>query len=417
MGHSDCLKAKSLPSGLEHRTERHQVYSGVMAFDRELADELLEERDRDTARFFAGRNDEIRRFDAAVRESGSSKQVVFRIYQGAPGCGKTSLVDRLRQIRAEGVLFVDVGKKHLASDDALAQRVRDAAIAAGSTGSKIAAAALRAIGSRLRMQPVGDALGNALVDKTVDKTTIVFHLDEAQLIAKSEQPTLVGLHTHGMGVPAVCLFTGLGHTEDTFLGIGGLSRLADNAVVDMGAMSNGECANSTRMMLDELSVVGDESQYNRAAQMTAALSFGWPQHLHCAQQALCRELLQTDGVLEDVRVENVREEADQRRQSYYERRLRGTVLNVRRNLTALVVERVGKERPADRIALADLCEDEIQRSGLADNPNFGATSGEFAAALVEQGVLAFAPDCRYDLAIPSMGRWFERDIANRAHAW
>ena len=386
-----------------------------MAFDRELADQLLEERDRDTARFFAGRDDEIRRFDAAVRESGSSKQAVFRIYQGAPGCGKTSLVDRLRKIRADGVLFVDVGKKHLASDDALAERVRDAASAAGSTGAKLASAALRAIGSRLRMQPVGDALGNAVVDKAVEKTTIVLHMDEAQLIDKTEQPTLVGLHTHGLGVPAVCLFTGLGHTEDTFLGIGGLSRLADNAVVDMGAMSDTECAESTQMMLDELAVVGDEAQNDRTARMTADLSFGWPQHLHCAQQALCRELLLTDGVLNDVNVEHVRKESDHRRENYYERRLRGTVLNARRNLTALVVERVVKERPADRIALADLCEDEILRSGLADNPNFGATSGEFADALVEQGVLAFAPDCRYDLAIPSMRRWFDHGVTNRAN--
>ena len=158
------------------------------------------------------------------------------------------------------------------------------------------------------------------------------------------------------------------------------------------------------MMLDELGVVG-ESEKDRAARMAAALSYGWPQHLHCAQQALCRELLTTDGVLADVRFDRVQEESDQRRETYYERRLRGTVLNARRNLTAVVVDRVVKERPEDRIALADLCADEIERSGLADNPNFGATSGEFADALVEQGVLAFTPDRHYDVAIPSMGRW------------
>ncbi len=56
-------------------------------FNRELADELLEDRDRDTARFFAGRDDEIQRFDAAVREAQRSKQAV-RFYLGAPGCGK-----------------------------------------------------------------------------------------------------------------------------------------------------------------------------------------------------------------------------------------------------------------------------------------------------------------------------------------
>ena len=49
---------------------------------------------------------------------------------------------------------------------------------------------------------------------------------------------------------------------------------------------------------------------------------------------------------------------------------------------------------------------------MADNPNFGATSGEFADALVERGVLAFTPDRRYDVAIPSMCRWLGSPTAN-----
>ncbi len=374
-----------------------------MTFNAELAEQLLQRRDRDTAPFFAGRHDEIRRFDAALRESEhGGEQAVFRVYQGAPGCGKTSLVGRLRQIRSEGALFVDIRKRQLVSEDVLVERVRDAVADAGSTGTRIAATVLRAIASRLRVQPVGNAIGEALVDKAVGKTKVVLYMDEAQLVDHSAQPGLVRLHAYGLGVPVVCLFTGLSHTADRIGSIEGLSRLASNAVVNMGAMSGEECAESTSMMLDELGVVGSRSE---AAQMVAALSHGWPQHLHGAQTALCRELLRTDGVLRDVNTARVRSEAERRRRDYYESRLSGSVLGEWPALTAGVVARVAAERPPTPPALTKLCRNEVQRQGLANDPDFEVTPRRFASTLVERGVLSLAPDRRYDVAIPSMAQW------------
>lgn len=381
-------------------------YTRPMAFNIQLAQELLQRRDRDTAPFFAGRQDEIRKFDAALRESEhGGEQAVFRIYQGAPGCGKTSLVDRLRRIRSEGVVFVDIRKRHLVSEDALVDRVRDALADAGSTGTRIAATVLRAIGSRLRVQPVGDALGEVIVDKTVGRTKVALHMDEAQLIDHNEQPGLVRLHVYGLGVPTVCLFTGLSHTADRIGGIEGLSRLASNAVVNMGAMSEEECAESTSMMLDKLGVVGAKPE---AAQMVAALSHGWPQHLHGAQTALCRELLRTQGVLRDVNATEVRRESDRRRHEYYDKRLAGSVLGEWPALTAGVIARVRAERPATQPALTKVCRNELERQGLNNDPDFEVTPKEFAASLVERGVLSLTPGRRYDVAIPSMAQWLGR---------
>ena len=374
-----------------------------MTFNDELAQELLERRDRDTAPFFAGRHDEIRRFDAALRESEhGGEQAVFRIYQGAPGCGKTSLVGRLRQIRSEGVLFVDIRKRHLVSEDALVERVKDLVADSGSTGTRIASTVLRAIGARLRVQPVGNALGEAVVDKAVGKTKVVLYMDEAQLIDHNEQPGLVRLHAYGLGVPAVCLFTGLSHTADRIGSVEGLSRLASNAVVNMGAMSEEDCVESTSMMLDELGVAGAKWE---AAQTVAALSHGWPQHLHGAQTALCRELLRTDGVLRDVDAALVRTESDRNRREYYDRRLSGSVLGEWPALTAGVVAKVRAEQPPTPPALAKLCRNEIERQGLDRDPDFEMPPREFAATLVERGVLSRTSEGRYDVAIPSMVRW------------
>ena len=94
-----------------------------MPFDRDLATELLKSRDRDTARFFAGRRDEIRAFDDAADEAGQSEQAIFRIYQGAPGCGKTSLAAHLAETRADRLLFVKLRPKDLIDDNAMSVRI------------------------------------------------------------------------------------------------------------------------------------------------------------------------------------------------------------------------------------------------------------------------------------------------------
>ena len=377
-----------------------------MAFDEDLVDLLLED-DRDRARFFAGREEAIRRFDDAIDAAGEKEQAVFRVFQGAPGCGKTSLARHLRETRGDEVLFVGVLLKHLASDDALAERVRHSAAEAGSAGARVAAVALKTIGSRLRMQPAGDAMRDALVDKALEKNKIVLHMDEAQTVDETARQTLVGLHAgEGLGVPTVFLFTGLSHTEGRLRSIRGLSRLADNAALNMGAMSEDECAQSTAAMLDEIDAAGTDKEKNRAASLVASLSYGWPQHLHCAQMALCRELKRTHGVLKEVGANTVRTESDIRRADYYRKRLADSVLDLRPDLTSSVIGTAMTERPAGRrYNLVKLCREQIEKYGLDNDPDFEASPGEFALALVERGVLSITQGNRYDVAIPSMARW------------
>lgn len=215
-----------------------------MTFNRELAAELLEDRDRDTARFFAGRDDEIQRFDAAVREAGRSKQAVFRIYQGAPGCGKTSLAEHLREIRSERMLFVGINPNHLKSADALMEPVRRAAIEGGPSTSKAALRIAQVVGSRLQMEGAAKDSRDHIAERSVRDAGVVLHLDEAHSIGTSEGEELRNLHTTGLGLPCVLLLTGLRHTLERLTAIEGLSRLSRNAVVNMGAMAEDECAES-----------------------------------------------------------------------------------------------------------------------------------------------------------------------------
>ena len=227
-------------------------------------------------------------------------------------------------------------------------------------------------------------------------------MDEAQSVGPSERPGLVALHRDGIGIPTVCLFTGLGHTADRFRQIEGLSRLAANAIVNMGAMAEDECAESTQKMLDTLDADGDHEE---AARVVAKLSLGWPAHLKGAQTALCRELLRTNGDLTEVDYGRVASESDRNRYDYYNARLSGSVLGVHRPFTAAVVATVQRQQPVDPGDLVGLCENQLAGSQPAYPGLRSATAEAFANALIERGVLSPRSDERYDVAIPSMAEW------------
>ena len=385
-----------------------------MAFNEELATALLLDDDRDVARFFAGREAERKVFTDAVTLAGRRSQALFRIFQGAPGCGKTSLAAHLRETEAANALFVDLGVEDLVDREALARRVQHVAGRAAPMWTRVAAAGLEALGSRLNVTPAAEAASGVLAKRGVDKATIVLHVDEAQMIDETAQNVLVGLHTRGMGVPTVCLFTGLSHTETRIRGLDGLSRLASNATVNMGPMADVECAESTRMMLDALGADGTREEKDRAARLAARLSFGWPQHLFCAQQALCRELANAKGALASVDTANVRLEAQEHRHGNYQGRLDGTALGDWPVLVAAIAATAMRERPATQPALARLCIKEVERLGLHQDPLFRTSAEEFAELMVHKGVLCFSTDRHYTVAIPSMARWLDRTVRQTA---
>ena len=387
-----------------------------MAFNDELATALLLDDDRDVARFFAGRQAEKKVFTDAVTLAGRRSQALFRIFQGAPGCGKTSLAAHLRETEAANALFVDLGVEDLVDHEALARRVRHVAGRAAPKWTRLASAGVEALGARLNGAPVAEVANGVGAERTVGQATIVLHVDEAQMIDETAQNVLVRLHTRGMGVPTVCLFTGLSHTETRIRGLDGLSRLASNAAVNMGPMVDTECAESTRMMLDALGTDGTPEEKDRAARLAAKLSFGWPQHLFCAQQALCRELANANGTLSRVDTAKVRIEAQEHRHRYYQGRLDGTALGDWPVLVAGIAAKAMQEQPATQPALARLCISEVERLELHEDPLFRTSAEEFAELTVHNGVLCFSADRHYTVAIPSMARWLDRTFGQPGRA-
>lgn len=376
-----------------------------MAFDADQARRLTRSRDRDTARFFAGRAVEIQRFDDALAgledRDEYDNAAEFIIYRGAPGCGKTSLAKHLRHKRRDDALFVDIDLEHLATAEALVRRVLEQATEAGSLGSRIGGKVVQALGSRLRMRDVAQDVSDLVAMRVAKGTKLVLHLDEAQEIDRSERAGLVKLHTTGLGIPSVFVMTGLDHTPHSLGRLGGISRLSSNAIVKMGVMANAECVESTLMMLDELEIAGTNAEKSRAAQSVAALSFGWPHHLRGAQSALCRELVRTGGVLDEVDTDGVRSESERNRHDYYLGRLDHPILSKHRPVTLSVITEAHERRPGSVGELGRLCREQMDRAGWPDL----ADPDKFAYALVEKGAVSAGPDGACEIPIPSMSDW------------
>ena len=385
-----------------------------MAYNAELAHSFAKRRDRDEARFFAGRRAEIASFDDAAAEAADSRQAVFRIFQGAPGCGKTSLAAHLRKTRQDGLLHVVLDERHLESHEALAAQVEDAGRQAASHARRAAEATVRLATSYLRAAPMGEAVGGAIARRGLGKATLVLHRDEAQTLDEASRRTLLTLHTVGLGVPTVFACTGLSHTARQIRRLPGLSRLANNAVVNMERLSEDECADSTCQMLTALAVSATADERAGMARTIAPMSRRWPQHLCCAQQALCEELIRADGVLKDVDVNAVRAKADARRYEYYRERLADTVLGEWPELTQTVVTQVGRRRPSTLRGVGELCIEQIEALALNKHPLFNVHPSDFADTLVEKGVLSFTSDGCVGASIPSLAAWLRNTYPAKA---
>ncbi len=376
-----------------------------MPFNRILATELARGDDRDIAPFFAGREAEIRAFDNAVANAGRKDQAVFRIFQGPPGCGKTSLAAHLAKTRADRVMFVSCDTLDLADAKALSERIDRAALARGSTAARMGAFIAEAASEHLGLRAVADATRDRLAGHSARSATLALHLDEAQAKAPRAADMLVTLHTTGIGVSCVVVMTGLGHTRSVVSAIPGLSRPARNATVEMGAMTERECADSTQAMLKATAAAGTADDRDEWAALTGELANGWPQHLHCAQVSLCEELLRVDGAMRHVDAERVRERSDAMRHAYYEMCLDHTTFQIDRAVTRQVLVALAKGGVRGKRALTAMCAREFERADAVGW--FGehdVTPLRFAEELAEKGILRETKG-QWRAAIPSMAEW------------
>ena len=383
-----------------------------MPFDAKLAHRVTLD-DRDIAPFFAGRKAEIGSFEDALEASKLKEQAVFRIYQGAPGSGKTSLAHHLSGKLSDRIAFVRISPAEELSLKSLGKKLRNEWMKNAFTpqvGDLVVAACAHLAGEALT-----EAAVNAIATAKRKGHSLVIHIDEAHEFPKDSELALRSLHQVGAEVPCVVLLTGLEHTAERITSIRGLSRLSSDAVNNMGPLEDEACAQSTRKMLQAL---GNKEDLCGMAEFAAELSRGWPAHLHSAQRAICENLIEVDGNYRGLDFEAVENRADELRHQYYEARMAHAIFQRDRALTNVILKSVDDHKPEDLPHLGEICFDLIgkhakkRRGFLSVTPEMSA---DFAQSLVEKGIVTTNQETRrYELAIPSMAEWAEQKIKQDA---
>ena len=155
-----------------------------MAFDYDLARKLLASGDRDFAPYFAGRDKEIGSFGDALVEAQGKPQGVFRVFQGAPGCGKTSLARHIRESQASKLALVSIFEDDLGSPDSLIKAI-NRGVTQGNPLSRQALEGAGVLAALLRRDSAADALAGATANRMLAQTRLALHFDEAQTLAQT----------------------------------------------------------------------------------------------------------------------------------------------------------------------------------------------------------------------------------------
>ena len=155
-------------------------------FDTEKARRFVRAGDRDRARFFTGRTSEILSFLDCLTEArdsvtkGIAPSSMIRIYQGAPGCGKTSLINYLIDTY-EDVLFIKMMPSSLLDIESFKQRAISELEDAQNRGFRaIQGIDLDALTS-VKFQNTSDLL-RSFFRNLSDVPPIVIYVDEAQIL-------------------------------------------------------------------------------------------------------------------------------------------------------------------------------------------------------------------------------------------
>ncbi len=343
--------------------------------------DFFHEDDKNSPRFFAGRQELISAIEATVdrlREQIDQlpiadvhpKQSTWLI-QGAPGAGKTTLQWYLRDrwIADDGPVVVEgvLGEMH--DRNLLTAHIANAVLSKGAdllmtshTVSRSAGVDTKVTFTRTTSNSVQRG-SLTLTDlrklydrpkfpwlrhilsfgkrQTTKPRPIVLMLDEIQSMESDADRLIRDLHAGIRGVPIILLLAGLAWSRER-LKEAGVSRFATgniDHVQNLAPLQPEEAAESVKLMLKEHYVTGKEVE--DIASWIAELSGGWPQHLRHYMRALAGELVVTRGNLSEVNRDLIQAHGDAKRQAYYCDRLQSSLVGTHTRLLAQVASTIG----------------------------------------------------------------------------
>ncbi len=355
-------------------------------------------RDRGPAAFFHGRKAIISSFETALSDTITLNAGTTFLIQGAPGAGKTALLDVLSSRAEEKKWEVSkISIEDLYTPASMAQSLGRSYTVDHEQAAKIGVKFIE--GGYVR-SVAGHASPKEILKSLAPEEGLILVLDEAQyLINLNETPsekhvardTLDVIHNGDVGRPVVLLAAGLGTTESALNSLG-ISRFVRDCTVGLGALGEeSEWAVIRDWLTKDGGAKGDPAPWIHAI---AQQTHGWPQHIISYVKSAVAYLKSNNHRMTDDGLQIVLEKGNEFRLDYYETRAREFSLQQRRVIGSFIA----KYQPDEYFEKEDLM-------ALLDAKYAPKPASKFFDDLLHSGILHKQDGGVYGIPIPSMQTW------------
>ncbi len=369
---------------------------------------FTEMQERDEAPFFVGRDTYINHIKSACKNAlekttaGERVTSATRLFYGAPGAGKTSLIREITKRVQQGnfgnisPIVVDfVSEQFLNSEEEVVYQIADAlgkdamfrTTAHSNASLKTAFPVLfggEASKGQVEAPPKASMLTlKQVIQDIAPSRPILLCVDEIQNIESASNKMISLLHQGKHGLPIIPIYAGLGNALQVLMSHN-VSRLVDGYTYSVGALAKEEACEAINTMLTRFEVDCCGSPRDWSTILTER-SDCWPQHLHNGMRALALELIrpEVNGVLERVDPETVLVHERRLRMRAYNWRV-SDVISDHRELTAQVMHRIATSA-LTRPAVIETIKGLVDRTPYGLPPNM--TIRSFFDHLLHRGLL------------------------------
>ncbi len=365
----------------------------------------IRRRDRGRTPYFHGRREIINTFHRVLEDYLRGKEGTTFLIQGAPGAGKTALLDKLStEAKMKGWAVAKIAMEDLYTPILMAQSLGEAYVIDSEIAVKVG---IKIIEGGLAEHVAGHASPKEILKHLAPETGLVLVLDEAQHLIylrqgttehNSARSTLDVIHNGDVGRPVMLLAAGLGTTEAALSTLG-VSRFESDCTVQLGRMcKEAEYALIKKWLMEDGGVKGDPLPWIKSI---AEQSHGWPQHIMSYVKAAAKYLESNNRRMTDDGLKFVLEKGTEYRETYYEKRAHDIDEELREALAVSVLD-----VPIDGTKTRSAIMASLKQSGLPQQE-----ADKLFTQALEQGIIDKRKRGRYGIPIPSMHTWLVDEYA------